>query len=188
MKRVEVLVVVVYHDFDYVAVGEDVGVCGAVDERRGGDVGGEGQCGVERGDLRREIGLVVERIARDAVYGGGVHVDDYLVVDGLEEGFVVGGGEGDVVDEVEFGCYWHGRDGRCVVVEQCGGHVRVVTHGWVFAFVEEHHVDVHGVEEGVVCGAVVFGFDKYRLPLPGCHARLLADGNLVGFRENAVDF
>ena len=137
--------------------------------------------------MRGEVGGVVEGEALDAVDDGGFQVEDYLPVDGFEDRLEVLRDEVYVVDEVEAGDFWGWGKGFLGVVDEPRGGVGVVGWGWVLAFVEEEHVDVHGVPEGVVLASVVLGLEEDAHALAGGDSDVSAP-NVVLFEPDPIDF
>lgn len=81
------------------------------------------------------------------------------------------------------------RKWRTIVINEPPSHVCIVSLGGESALVDEQHVHVHGVEDGVVLTSVVFRGDEDTLPLSRSDTGLLCSGVDIGwFDIGSIDF
>ena len=159
MHGVQIFVFVVDDEFDDFAVFEDGGVGIFAIHERVRAVVPHGQGGVQRGYFLRQVGDVVDGEAGDAVDGGAREVHGYASTYGFEEGLLVVGFEGYVVEEVEGVEGFLGWEGFGFVVDEPGCGVAVPAwDGWS-AGRGEQHVHVESGEDDEILAGVVFGCD-----------------------------
>src|SRR5690348_16089841 len=101
MPWVQVVVVVVDDDLDNIAVVDHEGVDLAVDCGIGRKVLTNGVGGIQGRNILRDVRLVVDGEASNAVDLSGESVDNNLLVHWLEQGLLVEGNERDIVHKVE---------------------------------------------------------------------------------------
>ena len=177
MPGVQVAVVVVDDDLHDLAVLDDEGIYLTVYRRIRSVFWARRQRCVQCWFLRIDVCLPIDGVHAAAVALSHTGVEDDLTVDFLEEGLVARWHEDEIVDKVvirvEFVDVWCGRKFLCFVIDQPCRRVGVEPLGDRAILIEEHHVDVHRVPDGIVPVGVVLGFEQDAHALAGGQPDLL---------------
>jgi hypothetical protein len=184
---VQVVVVVVDYDLDDVAVVDNEWVDLAVHRWVRCEVFANGVRRVQSGHFLRNISLVVDGEAPDTVDLSREGVDDDLLVDWLQQRFLIEWDKFDIVGKVELVQNGRGRQRLCLVINKPGSDVGVVIGGDRPVLVDEHHVDIHGIPDSKVFAGIRLRVDEDTRALTRSNTKHLVASN-IGLGVHSINF